>query len=96
MNAALSFNRTSAQPEGLGRSPDRSISGTVQAVEAGGKIRFRDDRNGDQVVVLTAKTELRKDGRPVAPNVMTRGTRFHGYAAFRGGTYFGKTLTIDQ
>jgi hypothetical protein len=95
MQGATSVSRPAVQPAVVNKTPYRSISGAVQAIESGGKIRFRDDRNGDINVFITAQSEFRKNGQAVSPRTIGVGTRFHGYAAFRGGNWYAKEITID-
>src|SRR3954454_6155238 len=85
--ATITPNSHAVQPQVVRKSPYRSISGAVQSVQPDGKIKFRDDRTGDINVIITAETEIRKNGKPATAHNLGVGTRFHGYAAFRGGNY---------
>ncbi len=73
---------------------DRSFSGAVQAISEG-RIRLRDDIQGDIKVVITNKTSISKNGHATTSQSIRAGIRLHGYGNFRGGNYYAKVITID-
>jgi hypothetical protein len=83
------------QPHVVVKAGDRSFSGTVQSISSDGRIRLRDDRNGDIKVVITDETSISKNGHNVTFHVIRTGTRLHGYGKFRGGNYYAKVITTD-
>jgi hypothetical protein len=83
------------QPHVVVKAGYRSFSGAVQSISSDGRIRLRDDRNGDIKVVITDETSISKNGHKVTFRVIRARTRLHGYGNFRGGNYYAKVITID-
>ena len=87
--------RPPSEAQVAAKTASRSFSGFVQAVEAGGVIRLREQRQGDVRVIITNETSLTKGDDAAQLRDIRVGSRIHGMASFRGGKYYAKVIHLD-